>query len=152
MLAVLEWQRGDCASALPHFEKASSLVEQNPEAKREYASCLLAEGEAVRSVDLYRQLMEDSPNTQTRMQFAVALWKAKQLDEALAALSPLVETGSANAHALALAAQIAEEKGETPQAIAWLRQAIVLDPSAVKNYVLFATFAFNHNSFQVGLT
>jgi len=151
MLAVLEWQRGDCASALPHFEKASSLVQQNPEAKREYASCLLAEGEAIRSVDLYRQLMEESPSTQTRMQFAVALWKAKQLDAALAALSPLVETGSANAHALALAAQIAEEKGETPQAIAWLRQAIVLDPSAVKNYVLFATFAFNHSSFQVGI-
>jgi tetratricopeptide (TPR) repeat protein len=151
MLAVLEWQRGDCASALPQFEKASSLIEQNPEAKREFASCLLAEGEAGRSVDLYRQLMEESPNTQTRMQFAVALWKAKQLDEALAALSPLVETGSANAHALALDAQIAEEKGETPKAIAWLRQAIVLDPSAVKNYVLFATFAFNHNSFQVGI-
>jgi tetratricopeptide (TPR) repeat protein len=151
MLAVLEWQRGDCPSALPHFEKASSLVEQNPEAKREYASCLLAEGEVVRSVDLYRKLMEESPNTQTRMQFAVALWKAKELDDALAALSPLVEAGSANAHALALAAQIAEEKGETPQAIAWLRQAIVLDPTAVKNYVLFATFAFNHDSFQVGI-
>jgi tetratricopeptide (TPR) repeat protein len=115
MLAVLAWQRGDCASALPHFEKASSLVQQNPEAKREYASCLLAEGEAERSV------------------------------------SPLVEAGSANAHALALAAQIAEEKGETPQAIAWLRQAIVGDPSAVRNYVLFATFAFNHDSFQVGI-
>jgi predicted Zn-dependent protease len=151
MLAVLAWQRGDCASALPHFEKASLLVEQNPEAKREYASCLLAEGEAVRSVDLYRQLMEGAPSTQTRMQFAVALWKSNQLDEALTALSPLVEAGSANAHALTLAAQIAEEEGETPKAIAWLRQAIVLDPSAVKNYVLFATFAFNHNSFQVGI-
>jgi tetratricopeptide (TPR) repeat protein len=151
MLAVLAWQRGDCVSALPHFEKASSLVQQNPEAKREYASCLLAEGEAVRSVDLYRQLMEESPNTQTRLQFAVALWKAKQLDEALATLSPLIVAGSTNAHALALAAQIAEEKGETPQAIAWLRQAIVVDPSAVKNYVLFATFAFNHDSFQVGI-
>jgi tetratricopeptide (TPR) repeat protein len=151
MLAVLAWQRGDCALAVPHFEKAASLVQQNPEAKREYASCLLAEGEAVRSVDLYRQLMEESPNTQTRLQFAVALWKAKQLGEALAALSPLVEAGSTNAHALALAAQIAEEKGATPQAIQWLRQAIVLDPSAVKNYVLFATFAFNHDSFQVGI-
>jgi hypothetical protein len=51
------------------------------------------------------------------MQFAVALWRAKQLDEALAALSPLVEAGSTNVHALALAAQIAEEKGATPQAI-----------------------------------
>jgi tetratricopeptide (TPR) repeat protein len=151
MLAVLAWQRGDCVSALPHFEKASSLVQQNSEAKREYAACLLAEGEAVRSVDLYRQLMEASPNTQTRMQFAVALWKAKQLDEALGTLSRLLEAGSANAHALALAAQIAEEKGATPLAIQWLRQAIVLDPSAVKNYVLFATFAFNHDSFQVGI-
>jgi tetratricopeptide (TPR) repeat protein len=151
MLAVLAWQRGDCASALPHFEKASSLVQQNPEATREYASCLLAEGEADRSVDLYRRLMGESPNTQTRMQFAVALWKAKQLDEALAALSPLVEAGSTNSRALALAAQIAEEKGATPQAIAWLRQAILVDPSAVKNYVLFATFAFNHESFQVGI-
>ena len=27
----------------------------------------------------------------------------------------------------------------------------MLDPSAVKNYVLFATFAFNHDSFQVGI-
>jgi cytochrome c-type biogenesis protein CcmH/NrfG len=54
MLAVLAWQRGDCASALPHFEMASSLVQQNPEAKREYAACLLAAGDAVHSVDLYR--------------------------------------------------------------------------------------------------
>jgi tetratricopeptide (TPR) repeat protein len=151
MLAVLAWQRGDCASALPHFEKASSLVQQNPEATREYASCLLAEGEAGRSVDLYRQLMNESPSAQTRMQFAVALWKTKQLEEALTVLSPLVEAGSTNAHALALAAQIAEEKGATPEAIAWLRQAIVADPSAAKNYVLFATFAFNHDSFQVGI-
>jgi tetratricopeptide (TPR) repeat protein len=105
-----------------------SLMTTKSGTKREYAACLLAEGEAVRSVDLYRQLMEESPNTQTRMQFALALWKAKQLDEALATLSPLLEVGSANAHAFALAAQTAEEKGATPQAIQWLRQAIVLDP------------------------
>ena len=100
MLAVLDWQRGDCASALPHFEKASSLVEQNPEAKREYASCLLAEGEAARSVDLYRQLMEDSPNTQTRLQFAVALWRAKQLDEHSLRSRPSSKRGQRRMHML----------------------------------------------------
>jgi tetratricopeptide (TPR) repeat protein len=151
MLAVLEWQRGDCASAVPHFEKGFRLVQKNPEAVREYAACLLAEGDANRSVDLYQQLMEQSPDTAIRMQFAIALWRAKRLDEALAALSPLVENGSTNSRALAIAAQIAEEKGNTPQAVAWLRQAILADPSIVKNYVLFATFAFNHSSFKVGI-
>jgi tetratricopeptide (TPR) repeat protein len=151
MLAVLQWQRGDCAAAVPHFEKGLSLVQKNPEAEREYAACLLAQGDANRSVDLYRQLMEQSPDPAIRMQFAVALWRAKRLDEALAALSPLVENGSTNSRALAIAAQVAEEKGGTPQAIAWLRQAILANPSIVNNYVLFATFAFNHNSFQVGV-
>ncbi|HTZ56867.1 MAG TPA: tetratricopeptide repeat protein [Acidobacteriaceae bacterium] len=151
MLAVIAWQQRDCASALPHFEKALPLIQQNPEARREFAACLLAEGEANRSADLYRELMSRSPDPQIRMQFAVALWKSKKLDEALAILSPLAGPGSTNSRALALAAQIAEEKGATPQAIAWLRQAIVVDPSAVKNYVLFATFAFNHDSFEVGI-
>jgi tetratricopeptide (TPR) repeat protein len=151
MLAVIDWQGGDCAAALPNFEKGGDLVKSNPEAEREHAACSLAEGNVDQAVNLYRQLMELSPDAATRLQFTVALWKAKRLDEALDTISPLIQGAAASPRALALAAAIAEEKGSTPQAVAWLRQAIVAEPLVVKNYVLFATIAFNHDSFQVGV-
>src|SRR6185312_17086909 len=37
------------------------------------------------------------------------------------------------------------------QAVALLRQAIVLDPKKVKYYVDFAAISFTHQSFQVGI-
>ncbi|HEV2273366.1 MAG TPA: tetratricopeptide repeat protein [Acidobacteriaceae bacterium] len=151
MLAVLDWRHGDCAGALPHFEKSLALIGNNLEAQREYAACLLAEGDFQKSIDVYRQLLSRSDEPSTRLQLAVALWKAKQSVAALAALSPLIESASQHAKALALAAKIAEEKGDTPRAVAWLRRAILADPVSVSNYVLFASFALNHSSYQVGI-
>ncbi len=151
MLAVLDWQRGDCAEALPHFEKSRILIENNQEAQREYAACLLAEGDLEKSIDTYKRLLDRSDNAPARLQLAVALWRAKSLDQALTTLSPLVEGSSPNPKALVLCAQIAEEKGDTPRAVEWLRQAILANPSSVKNYVLFASFALNHSSYQVGI-
>ena len=66
-------------------------------------------------------------------------------------LSPMLESTPPVSQALILGAQIAEDNGDTPHAIQWLRQAIVQDPTSVNNYVMFAAFAFSHRSSQVGI-
>ena len=44
-----------------------------------------------------------------------------------------------------------EALGETPQAVALLRQAVLLDPRNVNLYLDFASLSFTHQSFQVGI-
>jgi tetratricopeptide (TPR) repeat protein len=77
-------------------------------------------------------------------------WKSKDLDGALSTLQPLL-TSNPDSKAFSLAAQIAEEKGDTPRAVEWLRAALLQDPSNVANYLLFAAISFNHASYQVGI-
>jgi tetratricopeptide (TPR) repeat protein len=60
-------------------------------------------------------------------------------------------SGSADSKTFALAAQIAEEKGDTPHAVEWLRTAILKAPGETANYLLFAAISFNHASYQVGI-
>ncbi|HWT66150.1 MAG TPA: tetratricopeptide repeat protein, partial [Terracidiphilus sp.] len=50
-----------------------------------------------------------------------------------------------------LAAAIREQNHETPQAVELLRTAIMVNPDEVDNYVDFATLAFAHSSFDVGV-
>ena len=83
-------------------------------------------------------------------QIAFVQWKSKNADAALATLQPLL-SASSSGKPFSLAAQIAEEKGDTPHAVEWLRTAILNDPSDISNYVLFASISFNHASYQVGI-
>jgi tetratricopeptide (TPR) repeat protein len=78
-------------------------------------------------------------------------WKSKEFDAALATLQPLLMSSSADSKTFALAAQIAEDKGDTPRAVEWLHTAILKDPGLTANYLLFATISFNHASYQVGI-
>ena len=78
------------------------------------------------------------------------MWKLQQPKQALDALEPLLKSG-ADETALTLGSQIAEEAGDTPQAVQLLRSAIVLDPKKEDNYLNFAEIAFNHSSADVGI-
>jgi len=151
MLAALDWRDKDCSSALPHFEKSLTLIASNPEANREYAACLVVTGDAAKAVSVYEQILSSHETTTIRLQLAFALWKSNALEMAIAMLSPMLESTPPVSQALILGAQIAEDNGDTPHAIQWLRQAIVQDPTSVNNYVMFAAFAFSHRSSQVGI-
>ena len=53
MLAVLDYRRGDCASAIPHFEQSGSLVESQPGALQEYGDCLVRMKEPEKAISLF---------------------------------------------------------------------------------------------------
>ena len=57
----------------------------------------------------------------------------------------------ADAETLGLASAAYEKSGDTPHAVATLRQAILLAPRNIDLYLDFANIAFAHQSFQVGI-
>jgi tetratricopeptide (TPR) repeat protein len=151
MLGSLSFQHGDCAAAIEHFERSLPLVQRSVEAQREFGSCLFSQGDHRKAEETFRRIAEQDPTEKNLLQLAVVQWKSKDFDDALSTLQPLIASGSADSKTFALAAQIAEEKGDTPRAVEWLHTAILKDPSETANYLLFATISFNHASYQVGI-
>jgi len=146
----LSFQHGDCAGAIEHFERSLPLVEKSVEAQRELGACLFSQGEQQKAVEVFQRIAQQDPSEKNLLQLAFVEWKSKDLDGALSTLQPLL-TSNPDSKAFSLAAQIAEEKGDTPRAVEWLRAALLQDPSNVANYLLFAAISFNHASYQVGI-
>jgi tetratricopeptide (TPR) repeat protein len=71
--------------------------------------------------------------------------------DAISTLRPLLDSKEANADTLQLASRAYEDAGDTPQAVARLRQALLLDPKNTSLYLDFANVSFAHQSFQVGI-
>jgi len=151
MLGSLSFQHGDCAAAIEHFERSLSLVQRSGEAQREFGSCLFSQGDHRKAEETFRRIAEQNPSEKNLLQLALVQWKSKDFGDALNTLRPLMASGSADSKTFALAAQIAEEKGDTPHAVEWLRSAILKDPGETGNYLLFAAISFNHASYQVGI-
>jgi len=151
MLGSLDFQHGDCAGAIEHFERSLPLVQKSEEAQREFGSCLFSQGDQSKAEEIFRSITEQDPSEKNVLQLAVVQWKSKDFNAALATLQPLLTSGSTGSKTFTLAAQIAEDKGDTPHAVEWLRTAILKDPGQVANYLLFATISFNHASYQVGI-
>ena len=76
---------------------------------------------------------------------------AHEPQDALATLQPLLQASSADSETLDLAATAYEDAKDTPQAVATLRQAMLLDPQNVNLYLDFANISSAHDSFQVGI-
>jgi tetratricopeptide (TPR) repeat protein len=150
MLGSVSFQRGDCSAAIEHFERSLALVQKSEEAQRELGSCLFSQGDHQKAEETFRQIAEQNPSEKNLLQLAFVQWKSKNSDAALATLQLLLRASSSS-KPFSLAAQIAEEKGDTPHAVEWLRNAILKDPSDISNYVLFASISFNHASYQVGI-
>jgi tetratricopeptide (TPR) repeat protein len=151
MLGSLSFQHGECAAAIEHFERSLSLVQRSGEAQREFGSCLFSQGDHRKAEETFRRIAEQNPSEKNLLQLALVQWKSKDFGDALNTLRPLMASGSADSKTFALAAQIAEEKGDTPHAVEWLRSAILKDPGETGNYLLFAAISFNHASYQVGI-
>jgi tetratricopeptide (TPR) repeat protein len=86
-----------------------------------------------------------------RYSLALSLMDAAHFREAMAALEPLAGATNPDPIALELISTSHEALGETPQAVAALRQAVLLDPRNVNLYLDFASLSFTHQSFQVGI-
>jgi tetratricopeptide (TPR) repeat protein len=152
MLAVLEYQQGNCAAAIPHFDKAGALLDSQIDALHAYATCLVKQKQFDQATKVFESAVALHPDDpQERHLLASIQLMAKEPKDALATLDPLLQSASPAAETLELASAAYEDGGDTPQAVRTLREAIVADPKNVSLYLDFATISFAHQSFQVGI-
>ncbi len=152
MLAVLEYQRGNCGAAVVHFEKAGTLFNSQASALHAYAICLVKLKEPDKAARIFQRTLVLNPEDRRERRLLASIQlMAHQSQDALVTLGPLLEGGTEEVETLELAAIAYEENKDTPQAVATLRQAILLDPKNVNLYVDFANISSAHDSFQVGI-
>jgi tetratricopeptide (TPR) repeat protein len=152
MLAVVYGKRGDCASAVKHFELSGSLLESQPGALQQYGACLVRLKQSDKATSVFKRLLAlDSANRDTRRYLANVQLMAKRPEDAIATLAPLLQENDPDSKTLQLAASAYEAGGDTPQAVALLRRAIVSDPRNVGLYLDFASISMDHQSFPAGI-
>ena len=151
MLAVLEYQQGNCEAAATHFEKASSLFDSQLPALHAYGACLVKLKRFDKAEDVFaRSLALNADDPQERMIAAAVHQMAHQPQRSIDVLEPLLQAKQ-NAAALELASAAYEDIHDTDKAVEALRQAILLEPHNVNLYVDFAALSATHQSFQVGI-
>ena len=152
MLAVLEYQQGNCADAVIQFETAGDLIDSRPDGLHAYATCLVKLKAFDKAAEVLQRNVALSPQDgrERRLLAAVQLM-AHRPQDALSTLQPMLEGSNADVETLELAATAYEDSKDTPQAVASLRRAILLDPKNVNLYVDFANLSSAHDSFQVGI-
>lgn len=152
MLGAIAWKRSDCAAAVRHFRQAAAAVAAQPDALREFGVCLVKLKQPQEAARVFQQLTLLQPgDRRARYSLAVSLMESTRFQEAIAALDPLTRATPADPIALELASSAHESLGATPQAVAQLRQAVLLDPKNSNLYLDFAALSFAHQSFQVGV-
>lgn len=152
MLAVLDYQRADCAGAVAHFEKAGEVLDSQIDALHAYATCLVKLKRLDDAANTFQKalaLRPDDPREHVLLA-SIQLMDHKSQD-ALATLQPLLESKDVDANTLDLASRAYEDTGDTPHAVSALRQALLLDPRNITLYLDFANICFSHESFQVGI-
>jgi len=151
MLAVLEYQQGNCDAAAAHFEKAAPLFDSQLPALHAYGTCLVKLKRFDKAEDVFERTLElNAGDRQERMIAAAVHQMAHQPQRAIDVLEPLLKAGQ-NAASLELASAAYEDLHDTDKAVDALRQAILLDPHNVNLYVDFAALSATHQSFQVGI-
>jgi tetratricopeptide (TPR) repeat protein len=152
MLAVLEYQQGNCADAVIHFKKAGALFDSQPDGLHAYATCLVKLKQLDKAAEIFQRALALSPQDLRERHLLAALQLiAHHPQDALATLQPLLQGSNPDVETLELAATAYEDSRDTPQAVAALRQALLLDPQNVNLYVDFANISSAHDSFQVGI-
>jgi tetratricopeptide (TPR) repeat protein len=152
MLAVLEYQQGNCISAVVHFEKASSLFESQVPALHAYATCLVRLKRLDKAAGVFQRALALDPNDRRERQLLASIQlMAHKPEDAISTLDPLLGVNSADAATLELASAAYEDAHDTTKAVDTLRQAILLDPQNVNLYLDFAAISSTHQSFEVGI-
>ena len=151
MLAILEYQHGNCAAAVPHFEKAGSLFDSQVTALHAYGICLVRIKQLGRAITVFQRAVALQPDDpQERRLVASVQLMAQKPQDALATLQPVLQSNP-DAETLDVASAAHEGAGDTAQAVTTLRQAILLDPRNLNLYLDFAHICYDHNSYQVGV-
>jgi tetratricopeptide (TPR) repeat protein len=152
MLAVMEQKQGNCIAANEHFLLSEDAMKTHPDSLEAYGYCLMQTRQAEKAVPVFEQLTALRPESAyAEYDLAVALVEAKQNDAALKVLEPLLAADQSDPDVLSLSSESYEAVGNTPKAVALLRQAIVLNPTTPSYYVAFAALCLDHDSFQVGI-
>jgi tetratricopeptide (TPR) repeat protein len=152
MLGVVNYKQHDCASAVEHFRVSWQLISSQPAALAQYGTCLMNLDKAEDALPVFQRLLALQPDdSHSRYNLAVVQLAAHTPKDAVDTLQPLLGATPVDPDVLDLASLAYEESGDTPKAVASLRQAIVLDPKKIKYYVDFAAISFTHQSFQVGV-
>jgi len=152
MLAVLEYRKGNCGGALPHFEKAGQLLDSQLDALHAYATCLVRLKRMDDAVETFQRALALRPHDpHEHLVLASIQLMAHKPQDAIRTVQPLLEAKDVDADTLQLASTAYEEAGDTPRAVSTLRQALLLAPQDVSLYLDFANICFTHESFQVGI-
>jgi len=152
MLAVLAYRKGDCATAVKHFEQSGPLIDSQPGALRGYGDCLVRLKENEKAIAVYtRALPQSDADPAIRFHLASVQMMLERPKDAIATLQPALQQEKPDSDLLDLAATAYEADGNTPEAVRILRQAIVGDTRNVNLYVDFANLCIDHQSFQVGI-
>jgi tetratricopeptide (TPR) repeat protein len=151
MLAVEQARAGDCGSAVTNFKALASAVDRHPSSLLQYGVCLFEEKQFDAAAPVFAQLSKLQPaRPEIRYDLALAEQRAGQNQAAADALAPLLNQ-QADTETLSLASDVFEAIGDTPRAIALLRQAIVRQPEDSDSYVRFAELCMLHESYQAGV-
>jgi tetratricopeptide (TPR) repeat protein len=151
MLAVLEYQQGNCTAASAHFASAAPLFASRPSALHAWAACLARLQQYDKAIGVLQQSLALNPDDRRDRQALASMeLMALRPQDALTVLSPLLAQ-TPDSLTLDLASDAYESAHQTDKAVETLRQAILLDPQNVDLYVDFAMLAARHLSFQVGI-
>ena len=152
MLALLEAKQGNCKIANEHFLQSGDVIATHPQSLEAYGNCLVNTQRQQEAISVFEQLSALLPQrTYPKYDLAVMLVETKQYDAALKILEPILAADMSDSDILSLAAEAYEAVGNTPRAVALLRQAIVLSPTNSSYYISFAALCMDHDSFQVGI-
>jgi tetratricopeptide (TPR) repeat protein len=152
MLAAIAYRRKDCATAVKHFQASGSALATQPVALQEYGECLVRLKRVEEAIPIFQQLADASPDDpRARYNLAAAQLTTDKNQDAIQTLQPLLDAANPDPEVLDLAAEAYENVGDTPHALQYLRQAIILAPDNPRFYVDFATLTLNHSSYQVGI-
>jgi len=152
MLGSLAFLRGDCVIAASEFGQSSALIASQPDALKQQAYCLVKLKRESEALAAFERLSELEPNNHA-ITYNVALLESMEgnYQETIKRLEPLVRSGPPEPEILDVLAEAYEATSSTPQAVAALREAIVLAPDEPSYYVDFADICLAHSSYQVGV-
>ncbi len=152
MLGNFEKQAGNCPAAIHDFEQSGPALRNHPESLEAWGACLDRTGQSRQAIAVFQDLADSFPQLfLAKYDLALTLFEARQYDAAEKVIEPLVASNPADPDLLSLASDIDEAAGNTPRAVALLRQAIVLQPDNANLYNAFALMCLDHDSWQVGI-